>query len=313
MVMQEEQLVVSVKRRARSRAKGHASVVPSTRHGWMGRFNGALDQTFDGRKVASESDPRLFVNAVEKSLRTLYSFVHAKAPLNIAQVGELSGLGRSGAQRTVYTLERLGFLKKDLATRRFSLTLRVLDFAAAYVQMDALVPLLIDHFSEINYATGESISLAELDDAEIVSAYRLTGKNKAGANYFLGMRTPAFCSAAGRSILAFLDEAEASDILDRIERPQFTRFTKTDRRLILAELEKVRADGYCVAEQELVLDMTGVAVPILDRARRPLAAVILFLPMSVWSRTRIEDQLVPMLLDAARAATDGLPVGGRQP
>ena len=269
-------------------------------------FKGVFDPHFEGRAIAEKSDQRLFINSVEKALRVLYAFDDSRRLLTIASIAESTGLGRSGAQRFVYTLERLGYLKKDPETRRYRLSPRVLDFAAAYMRTDELAPLLTEHFSELNHACGESITLNEPDDTEIVIVTRLPSRHMFGAHFFSGMRSPTFCTLAGRAILAFLPAAKAVDIIDRSQRTAFTKHTITDREAVLAELAKVRRDGYCIAEQESVPDTISIGVPIFDYTRLPAAAVNIFVPLSRWPRARMARELAPAMMRAARAFSRSL-------
>ena len=282
-------------------AKSDAAVTRAARS-----FKGVFDPHFEGRAIAEKSDQRLFINSVEKALRVLYAFDDSRKSLTIASIAESTKLGRSGAQRFVYTLEKLGYLRKDPETRRYRLSPRVLDFAAAYMRTDELAPLLIEHFSELNHACGESVTLHEPDGTEIVIVTRLASRHMFGAHFFTGMRSPAFCASAGRAIMAFLPAARAIDIIDRSERPAFTKHTITDKEGILAELAKVRRDGYCIAEQESVADTISIGVPVFDYTRLPVAAVNIFVPLSRWPRARMARELAPAMMRAARAFSRSL-------
>src|SRR5688572_23729816 len=62
-------------------------------------------------------DPRLFVGSVEKGMRVLRAFYNQSTPLSLTEVAERTGLGRSAAQRFIYTLKALGYLRQDPKTR----------------------------------------------------------------------------------------------------------------------------------------------------------------------------------------------------
>jgi IclR family pca regulon transcriptional regulator len=47
----------------------------------------------------------------------------------------------------------------------------------------------------------------------------------------------------------------------------------TDVAAIMARIAAARGDGYVIIDQELELGLTSIAVPVIDRAGRTLAAI----------------------------------------
>lgn len=255
--------------------------------------------TFDGNRIAAKSDPRLFIYSVEKALRILYAFNDTDRALTIAAIAKKTGFGRSATQRFVYTLEQLRYLRRDPATRLYSLTPRVLDFACAYLGTDPLVALALRHMTEASDRCGEAFSLTENDDTENIVIARVPSRHPISVNSSLGMRFPAFCSAPGRAILAFMPEEMALDVIDRTDRQPLTQHTITDRKRLIALLAAARETGYVLAEQEIIPGTMSVAAPVFDIARRPVGAVNSFVPLVRWSRKKAEKELVPIVRQAA--------------
>lgn len=88
-----------------------------------------------------------------------------------------------------------------------------------------------------------------------------------------GSRLPAFCASMGRVLLAALPDAEVRQRLDASPLKANTIHTMTDRDAILAELQRVRAQGFAVIDQELELGLCSIAVPLTDDQGRTLAAI----------------------------------------
>ena len=254
---------------------------------------------FDGARIAKASDPRLFIYSVEKALRILYALNEDRS-LSIAEIARKTGFGRSATQRFVYTLEQLRYLRRDPATRRYSLSPRVLDFACSYLVTDPLVSVAVRHLSEAAAKAGEAFALTEMDETDITVIARVPGRHAVGANSAVGMRFPAFCSAPGRAMLAFLPPEEALAVIDRTDLKPLTKRTVTTRSKLVELLEETRRDGYCIAEEEIALDAVSVAAPVFDLAGRPIAAVNAFAPLSRWPRRTAERNLVPVVREAAQ-------------
>lgn len=254
---------------------------------------------FDGPRVAADSDERLFIYSVEKALRILYAFNEADRALSIASIAKKTGFGRSATQRFVYTLERLRYLRRDPATRLYSLTPRVLDFALSYLGSDPLVAIALRHMTEAADECGEAFSLTENDDTENVVVARVPSRHPISVNSTLGMRFPAFCTAPGRAIMAFQPEEQALDVIDRTDRKPLTEHTITDRKALVALLAQARENGYAIAEQEIISGAISIAAPLFDVTRRVVGAVNTFVPMARWPREKAEKELVPVVRQTA--------------
>jgi IclR family transcriptional regulator, pca regulon regulatory protein len=253
---------------------------------------------YDGQRLAEESDQRLFNNSIEKGMRVLHAFGVERRPLNVAEIARASGLDRSSTQRVVYTLHRLGYLRKDEAIRRYHLSSRVLDFGSAYLAVDEPAARLPRYFSLIHRRTGEFVSLNELDGAEVVVVTRLPSRRL--------FSFPAFCTATGRAILAFLPPNAARAVLARSKRKKLTEHTVTDLTAIERALQYVREMGYCITEQEAVAGTTALGVPIFGAGGRPVAAIEFYLPLAEWPRERIARELAPPALEAGREMSRSL-------
>ena len=109
---------------------------------------------------------------------------------------------------------------------------------------------------------------------------------------------PAYCTANGRVLTAWLPATELDAWITRQDMPARTVHTLTDRQRLREELARVRAQGYALVDQELEPGLRTVAVPLRNRS----GDVIASMNVSVHAaRVRIEDLLdrcLPMLLQA---------------
>ncbi len=80
------------------------------------------------------------------------------------------------------------------------------------------------------------------------------------------------------AMLAFLAADSAEAILKRSTRRSFTEHTKTDLQQIRQEIKAARAQGFCVAVQEIYLGEISIAAPVFDMARQPVGALNIPLP-----------------------------------
>jgi IclR family pca regulon transcriptional regulator len=206
-----------------------------------------------------------------KGLRVIEAFGAARPRLAIAEVARLTGLDRATTRRCLLTLAEAGYATHD--GKFFELTPRVLRLGHAYLETAPLPSLLQPALEQLSQATGESSSASVLDGAEITYIARASRRRIMSITLSPGSRLPAYCASMGRVLLASRPEAEAKSILEASPRQALTPFTKVTTEALLAELRRVRAQGYAVIDQELEMGLRSIAVPIRDRGGRVLAAI----------------------------------------
>lgn len=111
-----------------------------------------------------------------------------------------------------------------------------------------------------------------------------------------GRRVLPHCTGVGKALLAQLPTIEVRAILGRTGLPAQTDQTITDLELMLAELEKIRRDGYALdsGEQEVGVRCIAAAVP-----RAPgLMAISVSGPQARMSEADVE-RIAPVLKAAA--------------
>lgn len=251
-------------------------------------------------------DRRLYVNSVERAFCVLQSFIGNASHLTIAEMAEISGLGRSAVQRFVYTLEHMGYLRRRQGSRHYSLSPRMLELASHYFENDSIILNAPYCFEEARDKSGETITLSELDGVDIVNVVRVLGRDRLDSKFVVGRRYPAYCSAAGRAIMAFMPEDAVREILARSDLKALTKHTLTQPERIMAELVAVRSQGYCIAEQESYLGTMSIAVPVLDQTRSPIASINVFSPIDRWPTSRAREILLPLLRKSAQMLSASL-------
>jgi IclR family pca regulon transcriptional regulator len=104
------------------------------------------------------------------------------------------------------------------------------------------------------------------------------GWTRLGVNVRVGSRIPAYCSAAGHAILAYLPFEQRMEILRAKERVKLTPSTLVTVAEIESRLELVRKNGYALSDQETVPGLRVLAAPVLDADGHPFGAVSVAAP-----------------------------------
>jgi IclR family transcriptional regulator, pca regulon regulatory protein len=140
------------------------------------------------------------------------------------------------------------------------------------------------HLRRLAETTGHTANLAVRDDTDAILIDRVRGRpcryHHFEYSLHVGSRIPLYCSATGKTLLAFLPRTDLDRLLDRIELTQRGPRTLTDRTALLAELEQVRRSGIAVNDEELDRALRSIAAPVRSRTGEVVAAVNLAIPWS---------------------------------
>lgn len=115
--------------------------------------------------------------------------------------------------------------------------------------------------------TGEVVHLFIEDNGRGIAIYEAFGSNAVGTTYHLQNREQPrvhlHCTAYGKSILSELPEERVDEILDQRGLVKKTPNTIVERSALKRELETVRERGYATNDEEEVMGIRAVGVPVL--------------------------------------------------
>jgi len=212
-------------------------------------------------------------------------------------------MAMGSAQRSVHTLEQLGFLRRDEHTRRWVLTSKTLSLGYPYLAGHQVLEQATPHLVDLNQACGESVSLSEPDRVEMVYIARFPSHKRFLIHMPVGRRLPMYCTASGRAYLSVLPRKEVEELLDRSDLRSFTPHTVTDRERILELVAAAHECGYAWASEECYRGDLVVGAPILGANGRPIASVSVAAPASRWTLAELRTRVGPLLIQTARAAS----------
>lgn len=220
--------------------------------------------------MAGEAADRDHMAALEKGLAVIECFDAAHDKLTIAEVARATELSRAAARRCLLTLTRIGYASFD--GKFFTLTPRVLRLGHAWLASAALPQLVQPFLERLSEETHESSSASLLDGHEIVYIARSAQRRIMSVGLSVGTRLPASCTSMGRVLLAARDPADARARILAGKPRALTPRTVTDPDRLAEILAAVRAQGYCIVDQELELGLISIAMPLINARGEVVAA-----------------------------------------
>nr|WP_143219701.1 helix-turn-helix domain-containing protein [Actinomadura sp. CNU-125] len=166
---------------------------------------------------AAATAPPLESSMLARAARILYAFTTTTPELSMSDVVRRTGLPRSSVHRIMDQLVRLRALERTGS--RYRLGLGLLELGALAAHQNRLRETALPHLRALHAATGAMVHLAVLDGHEIVYLEKIGGPAGGRVPSRLGGRQPAYCTGAGKAILAFADADRLAEVLAAAARP----------------------------------------------------------------------------------------------
>jgi DNA-binding IclR family transcriptional regulator len=240
------------------------------------------------------------IRAVERALDVLLCFSNQTPELSMTQISEMVGINKSTVHRLLATLERKRFVERDAVTGMYRPGIRLLQMAFLTLEHNDLRRLAAPFLHALWEQYRENINLSVLDDTEVIYLDVIESPQRVKLAAASGQRLPAFCTASGKAILAFLPEEKVREILTR-GMPAYTQYTVTSVEAFFEDSYRTRELGYAISEQEFEDGINAIAAPICNHP--PIASVSIAGPAYRLTRERmieIGPDLVTMVKNIAR-------------
>ncbi len=232
------------------------------------------------------------VQTFEKGLQLLEYLVEHKV-VSVTSIAKLMGIQKSASYRFLNTLRLHGYVEQD-QHNNYILTDKVSKMGNGIVprmEFRHIVSRFLDELAKRNCKDG-ICNLGKWNGKEIV--YEVQSANFEYVQYSVGRTVPAYCSALGKAILAYLPEAALATYIQRTPMEGFTEKTCTTKERLRAELQEVRERGYAIMDGELYLPLKGLAVPLLSGDGQVKYAISATRTQYGPIDSLIEDMLVPL-------------------
>lgn len=243
------------------------------------------------------------VQSIRRALMLLDAIADNGGRMTIADLAHQVPLPLASIHRLVRSLLDCGYVRQ-LPDRSYALGFRLVTVGAQAGRMlgsdvRAVLDKLVD-------ALGETVNFAILsgDRAEYIAQSPSPHTMRTFTE--VGSRVALHSTGVGKALLSTLGDDDVSALVMRAGLPAATEHTITSSSALLAELEKIRARGYALDEQEQELGVRCVAMPLPTDGLTRLAVSV------SGPITRVTDDFVvravPLLTAAATQLSVTVPV-----
>jgi DNA-binding IclR family transcriptional regulator len=203
-------------------------------------------------------------------LRCLSSFGVAGASL--AQLGELTGIPKATAHRILSAMHKERLVERPPGGRLYRLGPDMFSFGLAVQPSFDLQPLARPSLERLSEETRATVYLGIRSGYDTLCLDRADpGKARGPLAMDVADRWPLGVGSISLAMLAFMPENEIMDVIRFNQR----RVDREDAQIfahIRTSIERTRRSGFAMRISQGEANLVGIAVPIFDRRRYPVAS-----------------------------------------
>jgi DNA-binding IclR family transcriptional regulator len=192
--------------------------------------------------------------------------------LSTIQIADALEMNRKTTHRFLLSLENVGAVSR-VGRGQYTLGMTLADLGNQVEVHSVLAESAMLHILPLAETLNESLQVGVLEQNQIISIAHVPSRHTLSIGIRVGMRWPAYCTAIGKTLLADMPEEDIGIYLENVDLERRTANTIIDHQELLSHLATVRARGYAVNDQESERGMRGIAVPIVNRHSRYIAAL----------------------------------------
>jgi DNA-binding IclR family transcriptional regulator len=232
-----------------------------------------------------------------KGLNVLEYVARAEGGVRITDLAGDLNLTKSNAFRVLKTLESAGYVRQDLASKNYSISIKLWELGTLVQAQRDLRAQAQGPLQKLSLDSRETVHLAVLDGAEVLYVDKIDSSEPVAAYTRLGGRAPAYCVATGKALLSQLGEDALAPLLVDLRR--HSEFTITDPEVLRAELRKAKSANYSINRGEWRSSVWGLASVVRNMAGKAVAAVGVSGPEYRLSSEGRSEELALLVVDAA--------------
>lgn len=210
------------------------------------------------------------MSSIRRSVQVM-ELLARKGPLGVRPVAQQLGLPLASVHRLLHDLEAEGVIERT-PEGEWVLSFRLLEITGLQLERIELPQLARPFADRIAEETRETVNINALHNMMGVTVDKVRGNEGMQLDMRIGTRGPLHCGGAGKAMLAFMTPEEQQAVYSQPLKA-LTAHTITDPARLKAEIGRIRSRGYSLDHDEVVVGVRCVAMPILDRAGRPVGAI----------------------------------------
>jgi len=204
-------------------------------------------------------------NSVERAFAIVELLNSSRRGWNISEISRKLSLPKSSTHALISTLDRLGYIKETSVGRRFQLSTKMYGLGSNVLHANPLPEVALPHMHWGVKQSGLTSHLGILERNQVIFIQKVDGPGIIKFDTYLGKCSELHCTGLGKALLAHEPVETLMPLLEKHRFSRFTRHTIHTAQGFMADLAKVRENGFAVDDEEEELGIRCIATPIFWR------------------------------------------------
>jgi len=255
---------------------------------------------------ASSLSSTYHIESLARGLAVLSTFSDEQPNLSLTDISQRLQLNKTTTFRLLSTLESMGYIKRDPQTKLYHPGVEVLRLGFLVLNNLEVRQIAVPYLRRLVEEVEETVNLAVLDNYEVVYIDRVGSKHLVNVNRPVGSRLPAYCTSAGKAMLAFLPPDQLAAALATTTWERYTEHTITTPEALKQNLNLIRERGFSDSEGEMIPELRDVSAPICQHDGQVVAAVNISVPTHRVSYEKLIGELGPKVVNTGWKISEAL-------
>ncbi len=219
-------------------------------------------------------------NSLERGLALMRAIGQKRGGMTNAELSRELSIPKSTCTYILTRLEREGYVVRNKTTGRYKVGLKTLALAHDALREVGFHAMAEPALYRLAEATGLVAIVGALEGNRVLTVDRVESpefmhdsaeKGRSRWPYYpsreqrgIGSEHSLYATSLGRVLLAYLPRKDLLEILQSVKLTKLTPKTIVSKTELLAELERIREQGYAITDQQTHMDTLAIAAPIFD-------------------------------------------------
>jgi IclR family KDG regulon transcriptional repressor len=250
----------------------------------------------------TKSDDQYGLKVVSRAVQVLFAFSSEEPSLTLEDLSNKLQVNKTSLLRILRSFEAEGLIARSGDVYR--LGAKVMDLANLFLATLSVHSMAQPFMKSLATHTRQTISLAVLEEFEIVYIAIEQAQREVGIQGEIGGRHPANATALGKVLLAHLPAERLSERLSNAQLKRLTHRTITDSERLKAHLKLVKEQGYADDDEERGIGIRCIAAPIFDYTGSAVAGLSIAGPIFHMTDEDLVDYRQRLLQAAAQLSRE---------
>ncbi|MCD8153384.1 MAG: IclR family transcriptional regulator [Clostridiales bacterium] len=211
------------------------------------------------------------LSTVNNALTVLDTLSHYKS-LSLAEIHRQTGLDKASLFRILYTLEKNGYVEK-IDGPQYRLGYKFFYYGNLVAMRQDIVSIARPLLQGFAFNHKLTIHMGTLNNGRVVTICKEESPYDIQVTARIGSNAPAYATAQGRAILAYIPEVRREALLEGYTYKKYSANSVTNAQQCRLLLDEVRQNGYASDIDDRFPGFGSIACPVFDYTGEPACAI----------------------------------------